>query len=72
MAKYRLGPKDILEKKLSRENPRLNYNRLYAAAVLAAFDAQESLEELNIGEARRILRAVCQTAEQLHLLPPDG
>ena len=30
MAKYRLGPKDILEKKLSRENPRLNYNRLYA------------------------------------------
>ena len=49
MAKYRANPKDILEKKLSTENPRLNYNRLYAAAVLAAFDAQESLEALNIG-----------------------
>ena len=35
-------------------------------------EGQESLEELNIGEARRILRAVCQTAEQLHLLPPEG
>ena len=51
MAKYRANPKDILEKKLSTENPRLNYNRLYAAAVLAAFDAQEALEALNIGEA---------------------
>ena len=71
MAKYRANPKDILEKKLSTENPRLNYNRLYAAAVLAAFDARESLEALNIGEARRILRTVCQTAEQLHLLPPE-
>ena len=32
MAKYRLGPKDILEKKLSRENPRLNYNQIGRAS----------------------------------------
>lgn len=71
MKKYSQSPKDALEEKLDERNPRLNYYHLYASAVLTAYDALESLEALNIGEAKTRLRSVCRTAERLHTLRPE-
>lgn len=70
MKKYDRSPKDVLEEKLSTKNSRLNYHRLYAAAVLMAFDALTALDSLNVGEAKLKLKSLCRTAEQLHPLPP--
>ena len=72
MKKYDRPPKDVLEEKLNTKNSRLNYHHLYAAAILAVFDALESLEMLNVGEAKIKLKSICRTAEQLHPLPPEG
>lgn len=71
MKKYDRPPKDVLEEKLNTKNSRLNYHHLYAAAILAVFDALESLEMLNVGEAKIKLKSICRTAEQLHPLPPE-
>lgn len=71
MKKYVWSSKSLLEEKLNQKNPRLNYHHLYATTILAAFDTLESLEALNIGEAKTVLKSLCRTAEQLHPLPPE-
>lgn len=69
MAKYKFFQKNPQEDSGGDTPP--NYQHLYAVTALAASDALAALEELNIGEARKILETICRLAEQHHLSDPE-
>lgn len=53
--------------KLSKEIGGVNYQKLYTKLFNAATDALEALEQLNVGQARDILRQAQQEAEEEYL-----
>lgn len=69
MAKYKFSQKNP-QGDSGGDTPH-NYQHLYAVPALAAADALAALEELNIGEARKILGIICRLAERHHLADPE-
>jgi len=49
----------------------VNYQRLYTKLFNAATDALDALEQLNVGEAKDILRRAQQEAEEDYLSSED-
>lgn len=71
MAEYKFFRKGPTSQEPGDGDTPPNYYHLYVITALAAFDALDALENLNIGEAKKILEGVCRLAE-LHQLPdPD-
>ena len=51
----------------TRENRAINYQKLYTKLFNAATDALEALEQVNVGQAKDILRRAQQEAEEDYL-----